>query len=295
MSASSTDLFKKAARKWVGQVGAGGVSDSSVATIPLSSATGLPTDTAVEIVIDRVDSSGTKTPALEETIVGVVSGSNLVTCTRGVEGTAQAHLAGAVVEVLITADMWNDVIDGFVVEHSQAGVHSNALVTTLKASASEVTAGVSDLKIVTPKALKDANIVAVTALSKATGVEVNAGSDDAKYTTPKAIKDANVLTTSYSPASGTQTLDLALGNTFIVTLPATNQITLAIQNATIGQWFNVQINNVTSQASPVWFTTIRWQGGTAGTVCGTNGKRDSFVFYVSGSNTYDGYIAGLNA
>ncbi|MFA6315619.1 MAG: hypothetical protein WC648_04620 [Candidatus Paceibacterota bacterium] len=130
MAASSTDLFKKGARKWVGQIGAGGVSDAVVTTIPLSSATGLPTDTAVEIVIDRVDSSGTKTPSLEETVVGVVSGSNLVTSTRGVEGTAQAHLAGAVVEVVITADMWNDVIDGILVGHGQDGVHSSGLALT---------------------------------------------------------------------------------------------------------------------------------------------------------------------
>jgi len=131
MAASSTDLFKKGARKWVGQIGAAGVTDAVVATIPLSSATGLPTDTGVEVVIDRVDSSGTKTPSLEETIVGVVSGSNIVTATRGVEGTAQAHLAGAVVEVVITADMWNDMVDGILVAHDQAGAHKSGSVFTL--------------------------------------------------------------------------------------------------------------------------------------------------------------------
>lgn len=131
MAADSSDLFKKGARKWVGQIGSGGVSDASVTTIPLASATGLPTDTAVEVVIDRVSSGGTKTPSLEETIVGVVSGSNIVTATRGVEGTAQAHLAGAVVEVLITANMWNDVVDGILVEHSQAGAHTDITATTI--------------------------------------------------------------------------------------------------------------------------------------------------------------------
>lgn len=131
MAASNTDLFKKGSRKWVGQIGAAGVGDAVVTTIPLSSATGLPTDTGVEVVIDRVDSSGTKTPSLEETVIGVVSGSNLVTSTRGVEGTAQAHLAGAVVEVLITADMWNDIIDGILAEHSQLGVHDVTKVAML--------------------------------------------------------------------------------------------------------------------------------------------------------------------
>lgn len=124
MAASSSDKFKKLARRWVGQIGAGGVADASVTTIPLSATTNLPTDTGVEVTIDRVDSNGTSTPLLEETIVGVVSGSNLVSCTRGVEGTAQAHDAGAVVEVLVTSDGYNDIVDGILVNHGQDGLHS---------------------------------------------------------------------------------------------------------------------------------------------------------------------------
>lgn len=121
MAASATDKFRKLARRWVGQIGSGGVADASVTTVPLAATTNLPTDTGVTIVIDRVDSNGTATPSLEETVVGVVSGSNLVSCVRGVEGTAQAHSAGAVVEVLVTSDGYNDIIDGILASHSQAG------------------------------------------------------------------------------------------------------------------------------------------------------------------------------
>lgn len=131
MAASNADKFKKGARKWVGQIGAGGVADASVATIPLSSTTGLPTDTAVVAVIDRVTSTGTKTPLLEETVVGVVSGNNLVTCTRGAEGTAQAHAAGSVVEIVITNLGWNDIVDGILVGHNQDGTHKSGSVLTL--------------------------------------------------------------------------------------------------------------------------------------------------------------------
>lgn len=129
MSAQSTDKLRKWSRKWVGQIGAGGVSDASTLTIPLSSTTNLPTDTGVTLVIDRVDSAGALTPALEETIVGVVSGSNMVTCVRGVEGTAQAHSAGAVVELLVTASEHNDMIDAFLVGHSQSGAHASSIAT----------------------------------------------------------------------------------------------------------------------------------------------------------------------
>lgn len=131
MAAAATDLFRKLSRRWVGQIGAGGVADATVTTVPLSSATNLATTTGVTVVIDRVDSTGTVTPSLEETVVGVVSGSNLISCTRGVEGTAQAHSAGAVVEVLVTADGYNDMIDGIIVEHSQLGVHDATIIGKL--------------------------------------------------------------------------------------------------------------------------------------------------------------------
>lgn len=130
MAANSTDKFRKLSRRWVGQIGSGGVADASTTTVPLTSATNLATDTGVTVVIDRVDVNGVATASLEETVVGVVSGSNLVSCVRGVEGTAQAHSAGAVVEVLVTADGYNDMIDGFLVEHTQLGAHASALALT---------------------------------------------------------------------------------------------------------------------------------------------------------------------
>jgi hypothetical protein len=158
MSAQNTDKLRKLSRRWVSQIGSGGVADAVATTIPLSSTTNLPTDTAVTLVIDRVDANGTATPTLEETIVGVVSGTNIVNAVRGVEGTAQAHSAGAVVEVLVTADGYNDIIDHLLVEHGQDGKHKSALVTTLKATGAEINTGTEDAKIVTPKALADSAV-----------------------------------------------------------------------------------------------------------------------------------------
>lgn len=129
MAAANTDKLKKLARKWVGQVGAGGVSDETVTTVPLASATNLPTDTAVIATIDRVNSTGVATPALEESVIGVVSGTDLVSCVRGSEGTAQAHAAGAVVEILVTAKGYNDIIDAFLVGHGQDGTHASSITT----------------------------------------------------------------------------------------------------------------------------------------------------------------------
>ena len=202
MSAANTDLLRKVSRRWVGQIGSGGVSDASVTTIPLSSTTNLPTATAVSVVIDRVDANGVATPTLEETVIGVVSSTNLVTCVRGEEGTAQAHDAGAVVEVLMTANMWGDLVDWGVTEHNQDGTHSDP---TLSAC--------TDF-LVEHNTVGTHKTATVTTL-KATGAEINTGTEDGKIVTPKAILDANILSqawTAWTPSWG----NLSVGNGTLV-------------------------------------------------------------------------------
>jgi len=127
--ASNQDKFIKAAVDFTTAIGSGGVADGTTTTIPLVSTTGLPTDTAVQITIDRVDANGTATPAKKEVVTGVVSGTNLINCIRGVEGTAQAHSAGAVVEVMLTAAQWNSMIDGHLGSFNQDGTPKNIQTT----------------------------------------------------------------------------------------------------------------------------------------------------------------------
>lgn len=71
-------IIQKAARRFTTQIGAAGVPDAVTTTIPLVSVTGLPTDTQIEVVIDRTDASGNLTPAKEEVVRGTVSGTNLI-------------------------------------------------------------------------------------------------------------------------------------------------------------------------------------------------------------------------
>lgn len=125
MAAANTDLFRKVARRYVSQVGSGGIADGSATTGPLSSVSGLPTDTAVDITFDRVDTDGNATSSAEETVTGVVSGSNLTDMVRAQEGTAQAHTAGKVAENLWSSITWNDAVDGILVNHSQLGYHKS--------------------------------------------------------------------------------------------------------------------------------------------------------------------------
>lgn len=123
MSAASADYFIKVRQNFSTTIGAGGVAGADTTTIPLSSVENLPTDTAIELVINRVDTAGTDTNNYE-TVRGVISGSNLTNVVRGVEGTAQAWDAGVVVEYLITADIQNRLVTGILVEHSQSGIHT---------------------------------------------------------------------------------------------------------------------------------------------------------------------------
>lgn len=146
----------------MGQIGAAGVSDGVVTTIPLASTTNLPTDTGVVAVIDRVDVNGTATTTLEETVLGVVSGTNLVTATRGAEGTAQPHDAGAVVEILFTNKGWTDVITGLLVQHDQAGLHTNITACNITAS------GTNYGKFVTGSTVTASDITATRAMSAST-------------------------------------------------------------------------------------------------------------------------------
>jgi hypothetical protein len=100
---------------------------SSDTTITLNSTAGVPTDTAVVLVIDATDANGTATPTKKEVIVGVVSGATITSITRGKEGTQQSHSSGAVVVDYVTATHWNDVMTALMVDHLQpSGNHAIA-------------------------------------------------------------------------------------------------------------------------------------------------------------------------
>jgi len=229
MAASASDRFIKAAVDWIGAVGGGGVADASVTTVPLVSGTSLPTDTAVQITIDRVDANGTVTQSKKEVITGVVSGSNIINCVRGVEGTAQAHSVGAVVEYMLTAAMWNSFVDAMLGGHNQDGT------------------------------LRNINSAA-----------------------------------TYTPAgAGTTTIYPTTAKINTITMPATTQ-TIAVSGDVANQYFVVEIVNVTSQGALTWFTTIKWADGVTPTLCGVNGKIDTFGFKVVSAGNYLGYVMSQN-
>lgn len=88
------------------------ISDTDT-TIPLSSTVGAETSTCIDIVIDRIDAAGEKTPDKMEVVTVLISGNNGTNAVRGRTAPAMPHEQGAVVEYNIsTSVLHNDLIDG---------------------------------------------------------------------------------------------------------------------------------------------------------------------------------------
>lgn len=139
MPASNTDKARKFKSKFTTTLSA--PLSAGATTASLTSTSGLPTDTGITLTIDRVDAQGNKTPAKEERVVGVVSGSTVINLLRGIDGTTdQAHSSGAVVEGIFDADSWNDLIDLILVGHDQvSGAHIANSIPTAALQALAVT------------------------------------------------------------------------------------------------------------------------------------------------------------
>ena len=123
MPALNTDKFKKAKRKFSTTVDVAGII-AGATTLPLTSVTGLDTDTAITLVVSPGETT-------EEVITGVVSGSTLINCVRGKEGTTdQNHIGGDVVAMYFTETHWDDLIDGVLAQHTQTGTHGAITATS---------------------------------------------------------------------------------------------------------------------------------------------------------------------
>jgi len=124
MAAANTDLVRNAAPNFATNLTGSMLSSDTSMTV--ASTTGLPTGTAVTLVIDATDPvSGASTPSLKEVVTGVVSNSTTVgNLLRGKDGTtAQAHTSNANVTMWITANLWNDFQSSYLAQHTQAGYH----------------------------------------------------------------------------------------------------------------------------------------------------------------------------
>lgn len=252
----------KAARRFSTTIGAGGVDDASVTTIPMTLIPPVFQDgDFIEIVIDRVSITGELTPDSEEVIVGQVSGTNIVNAERGVEGTAQSHSAGAVVEIKLQADMWNRMIDAMLLEHDQSGSHDPAVVTLN-----------DEAQTLTGKTL--------------TEPVLNKPKTKQKYEEWEDNSDGETIT-----------LNLSNGNLHRVTLGGNR--TIAFSNPVSGQTFILRVTQDGSGGRGItWPSGISWQEGSApdqpktadtvdvyGFICTNDDKENEFA-----NPTFDGFL-----
>lgn len=193
MAAANTDKLKKYKSLFSTTLSTG-IGTGTGDTITPASVSGLPTDTAITLTFDRVDSGGVATPTKMERIVGVISGGNFTSYVRGVDGTTeQAHTAGAVIEMIWNADDWNDAVDWGLVQHNQDGTHgaitsTNASMVTASMVTPTINAGkfitsINDANgnevIKTPATTSAVNEITVTNAATGNAVQISAtGGDD---------------------------------------------------------------------------------------------------------------------
>lgn len=134
--AANTDKFRKVLGNFSTTLSSG-ITDVAT-TIPLSSASGLPTDTAITLILGLHDADGNVQDSSNwELVTGVISGNNLTNALRG-EGstTGIAHASAVVVEDVVDEESWNDMITGILVDHAQDGTH--------EMTSPQVTTGIND-------------------------------------------------------------------------------------------------------------------------------------------------------
>jgi hypothetical protein len=182
---ANTDKFIKGARKLSGNLDASGIINDTIDNFGIGSGAGLIDGETVEITVDRVDANGTKTPDKEEVIVGVLDGDRIISASRGVEGTAQSHTAGAVWEIRLTADQWNRVMEGITAEHGQDGKHNQQKLDEGKYAAD---GGASDSYAITLSPAPTAYYAGMTVRFKANTANTGAATLNVNGLGAKTIK-----------------------------------------------------------------------------------------------------------
>jgi hypothetical protein len=285
--AANTDRLIKGARRFTTTL-AGSIADGTATSMSLVSTTGLPTDTAVELTIDRIDANKNKTPAKEEVVRGVVSGTSVINLVRGVEGTAQGHSAGAVVEARLTADQWNRMVDWGLVSHNQDGtIIADVPLTTPKISTAIKDANGNEV-IETPATASAVNQVKITNAATGNNPSIEASGDDTyiplllkgKSASPRVggVYDNGNLT-------GSVTIDMNKGTRQKGTL--TGNVTITISNPSEGEALELfLIEDATGGRTISFTTTIVWQDNTTPTFTTTASKMNVINLRYVGSTWY---------
>lgn len=183
-----TDKWLKAVPLYTDTL-AGAISNATVTTFQVTNgSTDLENGEVYEVTIDRVTAQGVSTGRREVVIAQYTSATKTFDCSsadyRGIEGAAQAHPVGAVVEILVTAHYLNEHRAAFLVGHTQAGAHASALpLTSPVLTTPKVVTSINDANgnevIKTPATTNAVNEITLTNAATGDSPSVSAtGGDD---------------------------------------------------------------------------------------------------------------------
>ena len=238
------------------------------------------------LVVDRVDANGVETPTKTEYISFTgVTGSTVTGLVRGLANTTtQDHAAGAIVELVpdvVWADSLNDVIT---TQHNADGTHktlslislvsvtiNNSILNNLNFSGNSLVSVNIGSSVFETGTIRNASLVSTTFVNLTT--------------IPVHTKTITSLATT--------NFDLATSNIFTHVLSAATT-TLTVTNPTAGQPFVIRLSQGSAGNRAVFFSTIKWAGGTTPTLTSTIDKTDVFGFLCTASGYYDGYAVGYN-
>ena len=200
----------------------------------------------------------------------------------------------------------NDAVEKI---EAKVGVNSSAVTTSHdyklsgvgtgdKASSVTGTETLTNKRLTSPKINENVAVTSTaTEINNLSGVTGVTGTEkivlDINPTITKPVLKGSTQTVTSNTDGATVTFNLSASNVHTVVLGGNR--TLAISNGSTGQYFAIElIQDATGSRTVTWFTTIKWVGNTAPTLTTTANKKDSFMFRITGSNTYDGYIVGQN-
>jgi hypothetical protein len=113
-----------------------------------------------------------------------------------------------------------------------------------------------------------------------------------------SFKNYQEVNTTVSISSGSLTIDLSLGNIFVVSRDQ-NITSITITNSPssshMGNFTLVLENTIGSGGTITWPASIKWPGETSPTISNTSGKRDIFSFMsTDGGTSWMGFIGMQN-
>lgn len=228
-----------------------------------------------------------------------LSGSSLTIplANRGLEGgSAASHNSNETVKGVLTAGMWNDLIDALVTNlltQSTGATKSGISLTSPKITTDISDSNGNELFKVTATA-SAVNEVTVTNAATGTNPTLSATGGDSTAALGLKGKSAYVLASGeYDNGNSGASKTISWLNGDHQKLTVTASTTLTYSNAVAGQTLTLRIVEDGTGGFSITLPTTKWPGGTVGTFTTTANAINLLVIYYDGTNYLTQLAAGF--